>query len=72
MELDDYIESVYCRDVDFSATGGTIIQIKIVTSLKDSHIVSYNISREREISWMSSTRDCDLFFDQDGDALILD
>ena len=34
--------------------------------------MSYNISREREINWMTSTRDCDLFFDEAGDAIVLD
>ena len=72
LDVDDFIETVYCRDADFIATGGKVIQIKIVTSLKDSHIVSYNISREREIQWMTSTRDCNLFFDEMGDALVLD
>ena len=72
LDVDDFIETVYCRDADFIATGGKVIQIKIVTSLKDSHIVSYNISREREIQWMTSTRDCNLFYDGNGDALVLD
>ena len=34
--------------------------------------MSYNISREREINWLTSTRDCDLFFDEAGDAIVLD
>ena len=25
LEIDDYIETVYCRDAEFLATGGTVI-----------------------------------------------
>ena len=43
-----------------------------MTSREDSHILSYNVELEREIAWMASTRDCDLFYDQRGECMVLD
>ena len=73
--MDDYIDQVYCRDdsvVRVDNKNCAQIQIKIVTGREDSHILSYNVETEREISWMASTRDCDLFYDQSGECMVLD
>ena len=61
----DFFELVECQDVLVKQPDGqfnTTIQVKISTSGKGSHIMSYNLDKDREVTWLSASRDAKIFF----------
>jgi len=58
-ESDDYFELVECRDVQIDVGKGkptnSTMQVKIVTANKSSHIISYNLDKDREVTWVGAS-----------------
>ena len=69
---------VECRDViTTKKVGGvmknfTTIQVKIVTTGNRSHIMSYNLDKDREVTWIGASRDAQIFYGTSGNCYVQD
>ena len=48
------------------------MQVKIVTSGKQSHIMSYNLDNDREVTWIGASTNSQIFYGSSGDCYVHD
>ena len=70
-DRDDYLELVECQDivvVSHDKKENVTMQVKIVTAGNKSHIMSYNLDKDREVTWIGATRDSKIFYGTGGQS----
>ena len=71
-ESDDFFDQVECQDVGIKQKDGRMnitMQMKIITSGNRCHIMSYDLDKMREVTWLSASRDAKIFYGDSDDGL---
>lgn len=48
------------------------MQVKIITQGRQSHIMSYDLDRDREVTWIGASSDSCIFYGQSGQCFVQD
>lgn len=66
---DNYFELVDCRDIKIDQKNSnkppcTTLQVKIITGSNSSHIMMYNLDKEREVTFVGAGKNAQIFYSE--------